>query len=337
LALEEKQRLAAVINEMSMSSMVGVVHILMKYLPELKDQGGSELKIDLDGLDAEVLRELDAYCKQDLGKGQGSSSTYEPTPKKPKVERAPDSDKKDKGGHAQKMFVLAGCERLLRAHGQPLSAYDLVIQGTDAGYFHLTGGGPSSLPDKTLMQILQSDIKAGKKVFENSGGGKFALAEWTMPAEAKEAHIAQREQFLATTPPFPTPATQSERDLLRCKYVHNALWKNPNAWIFEKPVDAAALGLHDYHTIILEPMDIGTVKQRLYDGWYKTFDDYKREVMLVWANAMKYNPPLDPVHQYANEYQQQTIALMKEYGLKSFGNGWLAVSFASVQYRYLTA
>jgi hypothetical protein len=31
------------------------------------------------------------------------------------------------------------------------------------------------------------------------------------------------------------------------------------AWVFAEPVDAAALGLHDYHTIITKPMDLGSV------------------------------------------------------------------------------
>lgn len=32
------------------------------------------------------------------------------------------------------------------------------------------------------------------------------------------------------------------------------------AWPFYKPVDAALLGLHDYHDIIKKPMDLGTIK-----------------------------------------------------------------------------
>lgn len=32
------------------------------------------------------------------------------------------------------------------------------------------------------------------------------------------------------------------------------------AWPFYEPVDAVALGLHDYHDIIHQPMDLGTIK-----------------------------------------------------------------------------
>ena len=39
------------------------------------------------------------------------------------------------------------------------------------------------------------------------------------------------------------------------------------AWPFYKPVDASALGLHDYHEIIKHPMDLSTIKVRLGTPW----------------------------------------------------------------------
>lgn len=37
---------------------------------------------------------------------------------------------------------------------------------------------------------------------------------------------------------------------------------HPYAWPFYSPVDAVALGLHDYHNIIKQPMDLGTIRVR---------------------------------------------------------------------------
>ena len=34
------------------------------------------------------------------------------------------------------------------------------------------------------------------------------------------------------------------------------------AWPFYQPVDATSLGLHDYHTIIKKPMDLGSIRVR---------------------------------------------------------------------------
>ena len=330
LTLEEKQRLAQMINDMSMNSMVGVVHILMKHLPDLKDQAGSELKIDLDGLESDVLRELDNYCKQDsvnsskaalqqsLGVSGSFASSHDGAPSAKKAKTVDSGDKKNAASDAKqpKLHILAGCERLLRAAGQPLSPYDLLIQGTDAGYFQVSGHA-NVMPDKQLSNILHTDIKSGKGVFESvNNNQKFGLVEFGLSGDEKAAHVALRNATLAQVPPYPTPASQDERNLLRAKFVHQGLWQNQNAWIFDKPVDAVKFGLVDYHVIITEPMDIGTVKNRLYDGYYRTLEEYKREVNLVWANAMKYNPPQDPVHQMALEYAGQFQHLLKEYGLE---------------------
>ena len=45
-------------------------------------------------------------------------------------------------------------------------------------------------------------------------------------------------------------------------YTHSLSLPPPQAyaWPFYQPVDASSLGLHDYHTIIKKPMDLGTIR-----------------------------------------------------------------------------
>lgn len=62
------------------------------------------------------------------------------------------------------------------------------------------------------------------------------------------------------------------------------------AWPFYKPVDAALLGLHDYHDIIKKPMDLGTVKQKMDNREYKTAQEFAADVRLIFTNCYKYNP-----------------------------------------------
>ncbi|XP_050524118.1 bromodomain-containing protein 3-like isoform X2 [Daktulosphaira vitifoliae] len=62
------------------------------------------------------------------------------------------------------------------------------------------------------------------------------------------------------------------------------------AWPFYKPVDAAWLGLHDYHDIIKKPMDLGTVKTKLDNREYKNSKEFAADVNLIFANCYKYNP-----------------------------------------------
>ncbi|XP_031711704.1 bromodomain-containing protein 3-like isoform X1 [Anarrhichthys ocellatus] len=63
------------------------------------------------------------------------------------------------------------------------------------------------------------------------------------------------------------------------------------AWPFYKPVDAAALQLHDYHLIIKYPMDLSTVKKKMDGGEYQDAQGFAADVRLIFSNCYKYNPP----------------------------------------------
>ncbi|KAE9466739.1 hypothetical protein C3L33_01346, partial [Rhododendron williamsianum] len=76
----------------------------------------------------------------------------------------------------------------------------------------------------------------------------------------------------------------------RCSQILVKLMKHKSGWVFNAPVDAVALGLHDYHRVIKNPMDLGTVKSRLDKKEYKTPLDFAGDVRLTFDNARMYNP-----------------------------------------------
>lgn len=95
---------------------------------------------------------------------------------------------------------------------------------------------------------------------------------------------------------------EADENLLKmCRQVLTKLMKHKLSWVFNKPVDAAALGLHDYHQIIKRPMDLGTVKSNLSRGLYASPLDFASDVRLVFENAMLYNPRTDEVHGMADQ------------------------------------
>merc|ERR1712179_185454 len=63
------------------------------------------------------------------------------------------------------------------------------------------------------------------------------------------------------------------------------------AWPFYKPVDADLLGLSDYHEIIKNPMDLGTVKNKMDNREYKNGAEFANDVRTIFTNCYKYNPP----------------------------------------------
>jgi len=55
------------------------------------------------------------------------------------------------------------------------------------------------------------------------------------------------------------------------------------------PVDVDGLGLSDYYDVILEPMDISTVEEKLKNMEYSSVNQFAADVRKIWNNAFKYN------------------------------------------------
>ncbi|XP_006001132.1 bromodomain-containing protein 3 isoform X1 [Latimeria chalumnae] len=75
------------------------------------------------------------------------------------------------------------------------------------------------------------------------------------------------------------------------------------AWPFYKPVDAEALGIHDYHDIIKHPMDLGTIKKKMDSREYKNAQEFAADIRLMFMNCYKYNPPDHEVVAMARKLQ----------------------------------
>ncbi|XP_013613972.1 PREDICTED: transcription factor GTE5, chloroplastic-like, partial [Brassica oleracea var. oleracea] len=85
----------------------------------------------------------------------------------------------------------------------------------------------------------------------------------------------------------------------KCLNLLTKLMKHKDGWVFNVPVDAKGFGLHDYHTIVKEPMDLGTVKAKLGEGLYESPLEFAEDVRLTFNNAILYNPVGHEVHSMA--------------------------------------
>lgn len=67
-----------------------------------------------------------------------------------------------------------------------------------------------------------------------------------------------------------------------------------NHGIFNAPVDdKVVLG---YYSVIKHPMDFGTIRGRLEDGFYNSIEQFVKDVNLVFSNAFTYNESDHPIH-----------------------------------------
>ena len=114
--------------------------------------------------------------------------------------------------------------------------------------------------------------------------------------------------------PMPEPDPEPLTDKLvasmmrRCGQILTKLMKHKFGWVFNKPVDAAGLGLHDYYKIVKQPMDLGSVKSKLERKVYLSPLDFASDVRLTFNNAMLYNPKGQDVY-YMSE---QLLSLFDE-------------------------
>ncbi|XP_038900278.1 uncharacterized protein LOC120087359 [Benincasa hispida] len=70
-------------------------------------------------------------------------------------------------------------------------------------------------------------------------------------------------------------------------FILDRLQKKDTHGVFSEPVDPNELP--DYHAIIQNPMDFGTVRAKLDGGAYANLDQFEEDIFLICSNAMKYN------------------------------------------------
>uniref|UniRef100_A0A2K5YH83 Bromodomain-containing protein 2 n=1 Tax=Mandrillus leucophaeus TaxID=9568 RepID=A0A2K5YH83_MANLE len=78
------------------------------------------------------------------------------------------------------------------------------------------------------------------------------------------------------------------------KVVMEALWKHQFTQ-FRQPVDAVKLAPEDYHKIIKQPMDVGTIKRRLENSYYWATSECMEDLNTMFTNCYIYNKPTDNI------------------------------------------
>ncbi|XP_068106306.1 bromodomain-containing protein 2 isoform X2 [Hyperolius riggenbachi] len=99
------------------------------------------------------------------------------------------------------------------------------------------------------------------------------------------------------------------------KVVMKSLWKHQFSWPFRQPVDAVKLGLPDYHKIIKQPMDMGTIKKRLENNYYWTALECMQDFNTMFTNCYIYNKPTDDIVLMAQSLEKsflQKVAQMPQ-------------------------
>jgi len=88
--------------------------------------------------------------------------------------------------------------------------------------------------------------------------------------------------------------------ILFCKKITKKIRSLPISGDFSRKVDPVADGARDYYEKIANPMDLGTVLKNLDVSHYKTVDQWKNDMNLIWNNALSYNHAGTPLYYVAD-------------------------------------
>ncbi|KAJ9149380.1 Bromodomain protein-3 [Pleurostoma richardsiae] len=96
-------------------------------------------------------------------------------------------------------------------------------------------------------------------------------------------------------------------DFRFCDEVLNELKKNKHyQWntYFLEPVDPVVLNVPTYHKVIKQPMDLGTMTEKLHSGQYESAKAFENDFNLMLKNCYKFNPPGHLVHAAGQELEK---------------------------------
>eukprot|EP00975_Prorocentrum_lima_P019857 4178345-Prorocentrum_lima.AAC.1 len=81
--------------------------------------------------------------------------------------------------------------------------------------------------------------------------------------------------------------------------------KQTESYIFSEPVNWREMGLYDYPEIIKNPMDLGTVRQKLVNKEYRNATECAEDIRLVWRNCMTYNQDGSEFYKIAEKFSKK--------------------------------
>ena len=123
------------------------------------------------------------------------------------------------------------------------------------------------------------------------------------PHHSKHCHAPRSPDAHALRPPVSVPQHRDKRTktgfvhnpmdealLRKCDTMMKGIMKRTQAVHFSKPVDWKKMGLHEYPRIVKQPMDLGTVQERLARHHYTRLEELALDCLLVWVSKRTHTP-----------------------------------------------
>ncbi|XP_022530155.2 bromodomain-containing protein 3-like isoform X1 [Astyanax mexicanus] len=130
--------------------------------------------------------------------------------------------------------------------------------------------------------------------------------------DSVEATPLSKNPLVPETTNHTHPARMTNQLQYLLKVVLKTLWKHQFSWPFQAPVDAVKLRLPDYYKIIKCPMDMGTIKKRLENRYYRNAQECIQDFNTMFTNCYIYNKPGDDIVLMAEALEKMFLQKISE-------------------------
>ncbi|GAU30169.1 hypothetical protein TSUD_311200 [Trifolium subterraneum] len=178
-----------------------------------------------------------------------------------------------------------GRPSLLDLQKRSIKQQQKQLQNLDPPHHHSNDDDDErKLKKQKLLIGLNSHLQNPTTLLPNShstGSHQNVVVDGKVPKATDSKHGSQ----VVSGPTTPLP----DKKLLL--FILDRLQKKDTHGVFSEPVDPEELP--DYHDIIKDPMDFGTIRKKLDGdgGLYISLEQFENDVFLVCSNAMQYNSP----------------------------------------------
>lgn len=108
----------------------------------------------------------------------------------------------------------------------------------------------------------------------------------------------------ASTQPLTDRSEVRKEDIKRLKDVLNDIEEEAKSYEFREAVPWKELGLNDYPEVIKQPMDLKTCRSKLVKQKYKRYEDFFKDVQLIWDNCKTYNMQGSDIYKLAEDCEK---------------------------------
>ncbi|EAY14010.1 Bromodomain containing protein [Trichomonas vaginalis G3] len=113
-----------------------------------------------------------------------------------------------------------------------------------------------------------------------------------------------------------------QAELRVCQEITQELMQMPCAVLFNEPVKAKLKDYERYVKVIKNPQDLGTILKRLQSSEYQNYQQWEKDIALVWSNAEAYNGKDSYVTQIARHMAKQCESMKKRISMQKI-SGWM--------------